>query len=42
MEEMVWRTSIEKLLDLYTIYEKYNESFDNLNNFVLFIGDILL
>ena len=32
----------QALLDLYTIYEKYNESFDNLNNLkILFIGDIL-
>lgn len=32
----------QALLDLYTIYEKYNESFDNLNKLkILFIGDIL-
>lgn len=32
----------QALLDLYTIYEKYDESFDNLNNLkILFIGDIL-
>lgn len=32
----------QALLDLYTIYEKYDDSFENLNNLkILFIGDIL-